>query len=116
MQHRVIGFIPPIVGLEGQFNTFRVGGFYQKNLSPGETVLLLNEKEKMVFGRAVVESIDYGPLGEMLLIHAHKNHTEIGNDPTDAPQRLMETIRKIYGPHIATLTKKTTVIYCKRLE
>lgn len=52
----------------------------------------------------------------MCVIHAHKNHTEIANDPNTAPERLHDTIRKIYGPHIATLHKKTTVIYLKRLE
>ena len=116
MNKHVVGFIPPIVGVEEEFNTFRIGSFYQKRLSPGDEVLLLNEKEKIVFGRARVESIDVGSLGEMLLIHAHKNHTELANDSNTAPERLHETIRRIYGPQIATLTKKTTVIYMKRLE
>lgn len=116
MDTRVVGFIPPVIGVEGEFNTFRLGGFYAKNLSPGETVFLLNEKEKIVFGRAVVESIDVGKLGEMVAIHAHKNHTELTNDPMTAPERLGQTLRKIYGPHIATLTRKTTVIYLKRLD
>ena len=116
MNLHVVGFIPPVIGVDDEFNTFRLGGFYQKHLSPGDEVLLLNEKEKMIFGRAKVQSIEVGCLGEMLLIHAAKNHTEIGNDPNTAPERLHETIRRIYGPHIATLTKKTTVLYMKRLE
>lgn len=116
MENRVVGFIPPVVGIEDEFNTFRLGGFYAKHLSPGDEVLLLNEKEKMVFGRARVEKVEVGGLGEMLLIHAHKNHTELANDPNTAPERLHDTIRKIYGPQIATLTKKTTVIYLKRIE
>ena len=116
MNLHVVGFIPPVIGVEDEFNTFRLGGFYQKRLSPGDEVLLLNEKEKIVFGRAQVRSIEVGTLGEMLLIHAHKNHTEIGNDPNTAPERLNETIRRIYGPHVATLTKKTTVLHMKRLE
>jgi hypothetical protein len=116
MNEHAIGFIPPIVGVEEEFNTFRIGGFYQKRLSPGDSVYLLNEKEKIVFGRAMVTNIDGGPLGEMLLIHAHKNHTELANDPISAPERLFATIRKIYGPQIALPNKKTTVIYLKRLE
>lgn len=116
MQHHVIGFIPPVIGVEEEFNTFRIGGFYQKRLSPGDVVYLLNEKEKMIFGRAQVQSIEVGGLGEMCLIHAHKNHTELAGDPNTAPERLNELLRKIHGPHIATLTKKTTVIYMKRLE
>lgn len=116
MNLHVVGFIPPVIGVEDEFNTFRLGGFYQKRLSIGSQVYLLNEKEKMIFGRAQVQGIEVGSLGEMLLIHGHRNHTEVGNDPNTAPERLHETIRRIYGPHIATLTKKTTVIYMKRLE
>lgn len=116
MEQKVIGFIPPVVGTEEEFNTFRLGTTYAKTLSPGDEVLLLNEKAKIVFGRARVERIETGCLGEMCLLHAHKNHTELGNDPNTAPERLHDTLRRIYGPHIATLTKKTTVIYCRRLE
>jgi hypothetical protein len=45
-----------------------------------------------------------------------QHFTESANVPNTAPERLHETIRRIYGPHIATLTKKTTVLYMKRLE
>lgn len=116
MEVRVIGFIPPVVGVEGEFNTFRIGGFYEKRLSPGETVYLLNEKEKMIFGKAVVEKIDCGKLHEMCAIHGHLNHTELANDPTNAPERLFATLKKIHGPHIALPTKKTTVIFLRRIE
>ena len=116
MEVRVIGFVAPVIGVEGEFNTFRLGTFYSKRLHPGDEVFLLNEKEKIVFGKARVERIDVGPLGEMCVIHGHQNHTELANDPMTAPERLMGTIRKIYGPHIATMEKKTTVIFLKRLE
>lgn len=115
MDIRVIGFIPPIIGVEGEFNTFRIGGFYAKHLSPGETIFLLNEKEKIVFGKAKVKAVDVGSLGEMLLIHSAGNHTELANDPATAPERLVRTVQKIYGPHIATLNKKTTVITLERI-
>lgn len=116
MEKRVVGFIPPVVGVDGEFNTFRLGGFYTKHLKPGEEVLLLDEKAKMVFGRAEVVSIETGGLGEMCLIHGHKNHTELANDPLTAPERLHDTLRRIYGPHIATIAKKTTVLYLRRIE
>jgi hypothetical protein len=116
MQKRVIGFIPPVVGIESEFNTFRLGGFYPKCLNPGEEVYLLDEKAKMIIGRAQVQSVEVGPLGEMCLIHGAKNHTEIANDPADAHARLYALLCKIYGPHIATVTKKTAVIYLKRIE
>ncbi len=116
MQVTVIGFIPPIVGVEAEFNTFRLGGFYARNLSPNQDVFLLNEKDKVVFGRAVVEYVESGQLGELCLIHAHRNHTELNNDPTDAPARLFALLQKIYGPHIAIPAKKACVIYLRRIE
>lgn len=116
MNVRVINFVAPVVGVGSDFNTFRVGSFYAKRLLPGETVFLLNEKERIVFGKAKVVSVEVGPLGEMCLIHAHKNHTELDNEPATAPERLNDTLRKIYGPHIAKLTSKTTVVYLKRIN
>lgn len=116
MDTRVVGFIPPIIGVDELFNTFRLGGFYTKNLKVGEEVFLLNEKEKLVFGKARVESLETGPLGEMCLIHGHANHTELANDPIAAPERLFKTIQKIYGPHIAKPNKKTTILYLRRIE
>lgn len=116
MEARVIGFTPPVLGVEDRFNTFRIGGFYEKRLSPGEIVYLLNEKEKMVFGKAVVEKVEVGKLAEMCVIHGSQNHTELANEPSEAGRRLFATLQKIHGPHIALPTKKTTVIFLKRIE
>lgn len=117
MGTRVVGFIPPVVGTEGEFNTFRIGGFYAKNLSEGEEVFLLNEKDKMVFGRAVVTKIETGKLAEMCAIHGDKNHTELETaEDGRSAERLFHLLQKIHGPHIALPCKKTTVIYMRRLE
>lgn len=115
MNTRVIGFIPPVIGVEGNFNTFRIGGFFAARLNVGEEVMLMDEKEKVVFGKAVVEAVDVGQLGELCLTHGHQNHTEVANDPIGAPERLFKTITKIYGPHIAKVNKKTTVISLRRI-
>lgn len=116
MDTKVIGFIPPVFGVDASFNTFRLGASYAKSLKVGDEVFLLNEKERLVFGRATVDSLEVGGLGEMCLVHGHKNHTELKNDSTTAPERLFKTIQKIYGPHIALPEKKTTVIYLTRIE
>ena len=81
MRIHVVEFIPPVVGVDGEFNTFRLGGFYFKNLLPDETVYLLSTKEKIVFGIAKVERVEYGPLQDMCNLHGHRNHTELANDP-----------------------------------
>ena len=116
MKKIVVGFIPPILGVEGKFNTFRIGGFYNKNLKEGDEVFLLNEKEKAVFGIARVESVEIGRLDEMCILHGDMNHGELANISNDAPQKLFKTIQKIYGPHIAPPQKLTTVLYLQRIN
>ncbi len=116
MEVRVIGFAPPIVGVEKSFNTFRIGSFYTKNLKEGEEVLLLNEKEKMIFGRARVSKIDDGKLRELCLIHAHMNHSHLHVDPSQAPAMLFKKLQRLYGPHIAEPNKRATVVYLERIE
>jgi hypothetical protein len=116
MEIRVIGFIPPVLGVEEQFNTFRIGGFYASRLKVGEEVLLMNEKEKSVFGKAVVEAIDVGKLGEMLLLHSEGNHSQIAEGSgVQSAERLFKVLLRIHGPHIVNVEKKTTVISLRRI-
>lgn len=77
---------------------------------------LLNEKDKMIIGKAEVLDIDQGDLGEMCLVHARDNHQELNSDSIYAPQRVFSTMQKFYGPHIATVQRKATVIYLRRIE
>lgn len=116
MEVSVIGFIPPVEGVETEFNTFRLGSSFVKRLKEGDEVFLMDEKNKIVFGKAQVLRVEGGLLGELCLMHAAKNHRELKNDPQAAPESLFKYLQKIYGPHIATPTKKACVIYMKRLE
>lgn len=113
---RVIDFVPPVEGIEGDFNTFRLGLFYAKRLTPGEVVHLLDSKEKMLIGKATVLGTDIGTLGEMLAAHAQRNHAMILGDGLTASERLMDLMRKLYGPHIASFSRKTTVIHLRRIN
>lgn len=116
MQVPVVGFIPPIVGCDGEFNTFRLGQAFAKRLQPGGMVYLMDEKIKVVFGRAIVVDCHMGQLKQMCLLHGAKNHTEVGKPDAEAsPDRLFAYIQKIYGPHIATEAKKCAVIYMRRI-
>lgn len=112
----VIDFAPGAVGLEGDFNTFRIGLFYSKRLTVGETVLLMDSKEKKVIGKARVLGVSLGPLNMMLDKHAARNHSQIGLSEADAPVRLREVLNRFYGPHIATDNRKTTVVHLRRIE
>lgn len=106
----VIGFAPPMVGLEGEFNTFRIGGKWFKTLEVGMQVAILDEKNKRIVGYAEVTDLDKGQFKDMLEKHAYKNHSGLG--ATD----LGAYILKIYGPHIVNDTKLTTVIYLRKLS
>jgi len=116
MEVRCIGFVPPMVGMDGEFNTFRMGGVLFRALNPGDEVFLLDEKKKVVFGRAVVTELDNGPLMEMCVIHGERNHTQLSQDNSLAPIGILQVMQKIYGPHIATPKRNSTVIYLRRLE
>ena len=112
----VIGFVPPIEGIEREFNTFRLGGTWAKKLAVGDNVLIMDEKGKFVFGAATVTRIETGKLAEMCVEHAHWNHRELANPVTGAGERLLAYLRKLFGPVICTDNKLTTVIYLKRIE
>lgn len=116
MEVQVIGFIPPVEGVEDEFNTFRLGGALAKRLSVGQEVFIMNEKTKVVFGRAIVQRVEVGKLRELCDEHAHGNHRELNNEVEGAGERLFVYLQKIFGPHIAPPTKKACVIYLKRIE
>jgi hypothetical protein len=111
-----IDFRPPVFGIGGDFNTLRLGLFYQKRLFVNDTVLLVDSKEKLVIGTAMVTAVHNGRLSAMIREHATLNHTQINNLSGQSPQdALEEVIRKFYGPHIAVPNKATTVIYLRRI-
>lgn len=114
MNATVIGFIPPIVGVEGIFNTFRMGKRYAR-LASGEEVFLMDEKNKVIFGRAVVLDIAIGPVSLMCSVYAEENHTELGAKDAESSQRLYKLLEKIYGPHIVKPNRTVTVIKLKRV-
>jgi hypothetical protein len=111
-----IDFEPPLVGLEGYFNTFRIGGTWAARVKRGSTVLLYDTKEKRIFGRARVTDVELGKLLDMAGVHAHMNHNQLGKAPSDATADLMRRVQKRYGPRIAHDDKRTTVIYLQRTK
>jgi len=116
MEIQTIGFVPPVEGVEDYFNTFRLGGTLGKKLKVGQQVLLLDEKSKVVFGRARVCAIGVGKLRDMCRDHAALNHRELNNSAEGAADRLFSYLQKLFGPHIVNDNKLCTVIYLKRLE
>jgi hypothetical protein len=110
-----IDFTPPMSGFKGKFNTFRIGRVWSKRLKVGDEVLLLDKKQCLIFGRAVVTGLKTGALAELAEQCAYLNHNQKGQARDGAPERLMESLRKRYGPHIIHEGKLTTVIDLRML-
>jgi len=111
----VIGFIPPIIGVEGEFNTFRLGKKFAK-LPIGSEVLLMDERRKVVFGKAVVLDTSVGPISALCAVYAAENHTELQHQDGQHAERLFQTLTKIYGPHIVKPNTTATVIKLRRRD
>lgn len=116
MNIHYIGFIPPVVGIEGVFNTFRLGGLYRRILTLDEIVYLSDEKNRVVFGSARVTRILSATLMEACVLYGADNHTQLVRqiDDESSGAGVFKIMQKIYGPHIATPNKLTTVIYLDR--
>lgn len=118
MHHFVIDFIPPMVGLEGEFNTIRLGMAWSKRLTVGETVYIMDNKLRKVIGTAIVEGIHVDTLENICQHHSHQNHCLLSAsnlEREDLPSKMLQIITRIYGPHIAVPSKKATAIYLRRL-
>ena len=109
-----IAFRPPLLGLEGEFNTFRLGRRWSERVQVGDVVLLTDERNCQALGLAEVRYVACGPLSEACKHYGYLNHTQLALPRRGAPKRILEIVQKIYGPHIATLTRPTTVIGLKR--
>lgn len=113
---RVIEFAPPMSGFENEFNTIRVGVKLSRCLSVGDEVLLVDKSQSAAFGRARVTGIETGSLTEVAEKHGAQNHNQLHLPTEGAGERVVASLKKRYGPHIATDTKRSTVVYLKRIE
>ena len=109
----VLDFSPPMNNLQGCFNTIRLGIKWASRLNPGDTVLLIDKPHSILIGPAIVESVVLGKLGEVASLHASRNHNQKGLDIEGAPQRLIENMKKRYGPMLINENKRCTVIYLR---
>lgn len=110
----IIEFSPPMYGIEGKFNTFRLGLRYSKLLKKDDKVILINKSKLEVIGYALVCDVLVGKLGDMANQHAHKNHNQF--DKELACELLIAAMIKRYGPQMVSTDKKVTVIYLQLLS
>lgn len=111
---RIIEFSPPIYGIDGEFNTFRLGVAWAKRLTPGERVLLVDKKNFSVMCCAEVTGLEVGVLREMGELHGFRNHNQKHLPQEGAGERITAAMIKRYGPNKCCETSKVTVIHLRR--
>ena len=116
MEKYFLDFAPPIVGMEGVFNTFRLGIAWTKRVEPNDIILLTNKARSTVIGRAKVVDIKIGTLSEMAATDARFNHNHREYKTLVAAERLVESMIKRYGPQKCSENSKVTVIYLEIIE
>lgn len=112
-------FLPAIpftdeVGLEHVANTVRVGMAWTQRLQVDQIVALYNSKNKEIFGHARVLHAEHGPIADMLKKHAHANHIMLDTPRQEAAVKLLNWMRKNYGPRIIHEKTRITAVYILR--
>ena len=113
---RIMEFAAPMSGIDGEFNTFRLGGAWSKRVAPGDKIVLMDKKECALMGWALVTGVHVGKLNELSTLHGFHNHNQKHLSPEGAGDRVVAAMQKRYGPHKCRDTSMVTVINMKRIE
>ena len=111
----VIKFSYPRRGLDGHFNTFRLGAKLSQSLAPGDEVDLVDARTAKVLKRATVTSVHTGQLESMAPQHAHLSHNWKNHPEDSRATTLMESFVRRYPPGRARRDSIVTVVYLKEL-
>lgn len=112
----VIEFAPPMLNLDEEFNTFRLGGAWAKRIKPGDRVGLLDKKQMLLIGYAIIAGVHRGRLSELSALHACRNHNQKHLPCDGAGERLTAAMVKRYGPHRCGENSIVTVIELRRTD
>lgn len=110
-----IAFSYPRRGLEGVFNTFRLGGAWVDKCKPNEVVDLIDARSKRVLKRATVLRVFVGTLTELASTHARWAHNWKDSPPESQAALLVESMKKRYPPNRVRDDSVVSVIYLKEL-
>jgi hypothetical protein len=119
----ILAFRPPLLGLDGWSNTFRLSAIWYDRLKgkTGQTISYFDtRKGGQLIGRARLTGIARGTMDQMLERYAWSNHLSLGSGVSkeDAP----EFLRKVLLKNYKTMLKKGegqdifTVIFSVRLR
>lgn len=111
-----VGFMPPMVGLERQFNTLRVGKGWYERLKKGDKVALVNTKSSEIEGYAEVLHLYHGNYRDMIDKHAIYNHTAMMREPGQSAADYVDQVLKKANGHFLSENSTLTAIYLRRLE
>lgn len=106
-----IKFSYPRRGLEGRFNTFRLGAKLSRDLTPGEGVELVDARTGKLLKRATVTGVYVGDLTSMAQLHAREAHNWKAHPEAERPALLMGSLAKRYPPGRVHDHSVVTVVY-----
>lgn len=106
-----------LAGMEGRFNTFRMGGAWARRVVPG-TVVALMDRSKTIVAHARVYKVDYGDKHAMAREHGASNHLILarGTRGLTVEEAMLKVLRNVFGKLIFEAQPKATVIYLERLH
>ena len=108
----IIPFRPKIRGMQGTWNTFRIGTAWYNRLKVGTKIAVLNTKTLEIERYEVVKDIHFGLKEEMCQMYAKDNHNIIADNIYDnIAETMLQRMRKNYGSRIFESTSYATVIY-----
>lgn len=107
----ILKFSYPRRGLDGQFNTFRLGRRLSETLRPGDTVELVDSRTAKLLKRATVTSVHVGLLIEMARQHAALAHNWKLYPEEDRTALLVASLKKRYPPGRVREDSIVSVIY-----
>jgi len=111
-----IAFGYPRRGLEGHFNTFRLGASWLQKCPPGTEVELIDARSKKVLKRATVLRVFVGSLADLAGTHAAWAHNWKDHPKEQRADLLIASMKKRYPPKRVTETSICSVIYLKEIE
>jgi hypothetical protein len=106
-------FRPPLLGLDGTFNTFRLGKAWHDRVAVGGIVALVDPNDEPI-GLAEVTSKTVGIYERLAPEHAPFNHMMLGRPPETAPAELFKVLTRSYGTTFMTASRIVSVIYLRR--
>lgn len=103
-------------GMEGRFNTFRLGLAWANRLKIDDVVAL--QAGTVIVGTARVTRVEAGEKSSVALCYADQNHNllDAGLTPSEAGEQMLKNLRRSYGKLIYEAQQSASVIFLERIH